>query len=334
VVQGDADIESNFVELEPVNFTQDVPGGDQCRRAAAARIVPWKERKNGIAHKLQHFAALARDGWNHLVKVGVQQLEHPVAGELVRYLGKATQVAKQQRCLNGFDFALSDLPGKDALGRQGADIGIEQTEFDLTHHPQLAGVAQRRQDPLQNLDFSWREATRPPGTEGGRAHWPIGIAERRDHQLLKPTTCKDIDVLPASVRAVARPDNKRLTAVHDLAQRAIGKNLARTMLAIVNLDWIARSPGKRSADKLRVKRHEVKRQAIDRQTKHPQAATKGGDQAGLIDGVAFIAREPLDQRKQRAGGTRCAVAPHQPSFGFFYLDDTVHGISPGNGRRR
>ncbi|WP_024317338.1 hypothetical protein [Rhizobium favelukesii] len=33
-VQGNADADSNLAELEPIDLSQNVPGGDQCRRAA------------------------------------------------------------------------------------------------------------------------------------------------------------------------------------------------------------------------------------------------------------------------------------------------------------
>ena len=51
-------------------------GSAVCRRL----LLGLKKRQNGIADKFEDLAAVGSDGWDNLVKVEVETLEHPVGG--------------------------------------------------------------------------------------------------------------------------------------------------------------------------------------------------------------------------------------------------------------
>jgi len=99
VMQGHRRVDANTVQNEPRQFIENLVGSRQRLFTCDDRIGTREERKHGIAHELEDFAACAGDGRHHEVEVCIQEFKHLSVGQAVRQFGKAAKVAKQKRGL-------------------------------------------------------------------------------------------------------------------------------------------------------------------------------------------------------------------------------------------
>ena len=66
------------------------------------------------------------------------------------------------------------------------------------------------------------------------------------------------------------------------------------MLSVADLDRLIRRPCYRTAEELRMEGPQIKGKPVKRQAGRPQTTAQSGDQADLVDLMAFVANQPLD----------------------------------------
>lgn len=144
---------------------------------------------------------------------------------------------------------------------------------------------------------------------------PICVAQRNDDEFHEMAAFEDIGLEPGNVAPIVDPQHKQLLRLDHPSGRAVGEAGQKfyAVLSIVNLRGLARRLGNGAGEKLRIKRPQVEREAIEGQPGRSEAASESRGQPGIVEFVAFVSRKPFDDfnhgRRRSSGRKRTAVPP-------------------------